>query len=473
MTPVLIPEKHRILINFIKKHAGRTPYQLDPIAWIKTGIDSNFPMFRTSTRDNDGELFCSELVASLYQNLGLFRRSHPAAEYTPQDFRRDILHFTSQQIGFAPEFIDIKCPDFDVFNVTAPPKTSFPGNFKVKLPDGRIVDVPVPRGVQVGQSIRVIVKKPEPRKSRICICENCTTMLEVGPYLELFRCGKCGSINYTKLCKMVGSPETMGKDSGEKSRRQVALNLFKQYDEDNSGSIERAELRHMLLMLNFPANLIDSEFDKADVDKSGTLDFEEFFSYYTAFQARSKEDIIKASEVMKSKEALATIENQYKDILARSKSAEEALDATSDWGKRRKIELHNRALEVQDELMKLSHQLHGDHIYREKKESEKNNDAKRRLELRKKKRQKSSKKLGRKVSAIVRDEEISPNSEVVEINDKPSWVVHDSPDGKCFLYNTSTGEMKPFKDFDEESESEDEDESEMSDNDDDGSSVII
>merc|ERR1711871_399004 len=100
-----------------------------------------------------------------------------------------------------------------------------------------MVHVPIPRNVQAGQSVRMIVKKTEPKNSRICICEKCMTMLEVGPYIELFKCGKCGATNYTKLCKMVGSSEIMGNDSGEESRRRVALNLFKKYDEDNSGSI--------------------------------------------------------------------------------------------------------------------------------------------------------------------------------------------------------------------------------------------
>jgi len=283
------------------------------------------------------------------------------------------------------------------------------------------------------------------------------------------KCGKCGATNYTKLCKMVGSSEIMGNDSGEESRRRVALNLFKKYDEDNSGSIERSELRHMLLMLNFPSNLIDSEFERADIDNSGSLDFDEFFSYYTTLQTRSKEEIIKASEVLKSKESLAAVENQYKDVLARSKEAEEALDATTEWGKRRKNELHNRSLEVQDELIKLSHQLHGDHIFREKRENESNNDAKRRLELRKKNRKKGARKLGRKVSAIVRDEEPSSTDQVVEIENRPTWVVHDSPDGKCFLYNPATGETKPYKDSDAESESEDDSE----ESDDDSKSPVI
>ena len=120
---------------------------------------------------------------------------------------------------------------------------------------------------------------------------------------------------------------------------------------------------------------------------------------------------------------------------------------------------------MQDELIKLSHQLHGDHIFREKRENESNNDAKRRLELRKKNRKKGARKLGRKVSAIVRDEEPSSTDQVVEIENRPTWVVHDSPDGKCFLYNPATGETKPYKDSDAESESEDDSEEDEESND--------
>lgn len=428
-------------------------------------------MFRTGNDENDSKLFCSELVAEFHQSLGLLSRSHPASEYTPQDFRRDILHFTSTNIGFSREFIDIKCPDFDLFNVAVPPNVSFPGAFQVKLPDGRLMTVRVPRKSLPGQKVRVIAKKPEPKQNRTCVCQTCSQLLTVGPYMELFQCGVCGAINNAKLCKMVGSPETLGKDSGEESRRQVALKHFQKFDEDKSGTIERAELRHMLLRFNFPSNLIDSEFDRADVNKSGDLDFEEFFSYYSNLQMRSKKDVAEASEILKSKENLIALEKQLKDVLERNKRAEESLEATTALEKRRKIELHNRSLEVQDELMKLSHQLHDDHLSRAQEEIEKNNEAKKRLALRKQKRKKgSSRKLGRKVSGIAKIEkpdEKPSNAQVVEIEDTPTWVVHESPDGKCFLYNPTTGETKPVGgDSDEESESEDSDSE-------DESSVII
>lgn len=60
--------------------------------------------------------------------------------------------------------------------------------------------------------------------------------------------------------------------------------IFDQFDRDNSGHINKKELRNLSSALNdplTPAELHDF-FNKVDVDKSGKISWEEFVKYWTS-----------------------------------------------------------------------------------------------------------------------------------------------------------------------------------------------
>ena len=70
------------LMEFRKKVTGK-PYEKDKIELIKAAYDG--PLGRNS--EDLSSLFCSELVAESYQQLGLLQEGgKPSNEYTPADF---------------------------------------------------------------------------------------------------------------------------------------------------------------------------------------------------------------------------------------------------------------------------------------------------------------------------------------------------------------------------------------------------
>jgi hypothetical protein len=53
--------------------------------------------------------------------------------------------------------------------------------------------------------------------------------------------------------------------------------MFSLWDADSSGSIDRAEMKRMLLALTDEASPdVDAMFDRLDLDRSGAIDFDEF-----------------------------------------------------------------------------------------------------------------------------------------------------------------------------------------------------
>jgi len=69
--------------------------------------------------------------------------------------------------------------------------------------------------------------------------------------------------------------------------RQRARQVFDKFDADHSGTVEKKELENMLKELHVFENssmvdtYADMMFKQNDKDKSGKLDFEEFFTLYT------------------------------------------------------------------------------------------------------------------------------------------------------------------------------------------------
>ena len=55
------------------------------------------------------------------------------------------------------------------------------------------------------------------------------------------------------------------------------MSLFRQWDTDNSGSVERKEFRKAITQLGFdaPRDTLDAVFSEMDKDGSGSVDFKE------------------------------------------------------------------------------------------------------------------------------------------------------------------------------------------------------
>ena len=55
--------------------------------------------------------------------------------------------------------------------------------------------------------------------------------------------------------------------------------LFLKHDEDGSATLDRDEMQTLMEELQFPCKLVEEEFKKIDKDRSGHIDFEEFYEY--------------------------------------------------------------------------------------------------------------------------------------------------------------------------------------------------
>ena len=66
------------------------------------------------------------------------------------------------------------------------------------------------------------------------------------------------------------------RDSLKRSAGRV-MTLFRQWDSDGSGSVDKKEFRKAMKELGFdaPTELIDSIFDDMDKDHGGSVDFKE------------------------------------------------------------------------------------------------------------------------------------------------------------------------------------------------------
>lgn len=75
--------------DFRKEVHGR-PYEEKKIQLLKSAWD----FFGGENEEDLSSLFCSELVAELYQRMGLLDEEKPSNEYTPKDFagKLDLLH---------------------------------------------------------------------------------------------------------------------------------------------------------------------------------------------------------------------------------------------------------------------------------------------------------------------------------------------------------------------------------------------
>lgn len=74
----------RALMALRRNLSGR-PYERSKIELIKAAYDGAFG----ANEEDLSSLFCSELVAEAYQNLGLLDGDTPSNEYTPADFSQD------------------------------------------------------------------------------------------------------------------------------------------------------------------------------------------------------------------------------------------------------------------------------------------------------------------------------------------------------------------------------------------------
>jgi hypothetical protein len=69
------------LNNFRHEVSGR-PYEKDKIELLKAAYDGIFG----DNKEDLSSLFCSELVAEVYQKMGLLTEKLPSNEYIPKDF---------------------------------------------------------------------------------------------------------------------------------------------------------------------------------------------------------------------------------------------------------------------------------------------------------------------------------------------------------------------------------------------------
>ncbi|MDH5561015.1 MAG: YiiX/YebB-like N1pC/P60 family cysteine hydrolase [Deltaproteobacteria bacterium] len=69
------------LMGFREKMRGR-PYETNRLELIKSAYDGPFG----HNEEDLSSLFCSELVAEAYQEIGLLDNNKPSNEYTPKDF---------------------------------------------------------------------------------------------------------------------------------------------------------------------------------------------------------------------------------------------------------------------------------------------------------------------------------------------------------------------------------------------------
>ena len=88
--------------------------------------------------------------------------------------------------------------------------------------------------------------------------------------------------------KIMAEDEEFNKNKPFMSQEEVlareGLVIFEVYDNDGSGSIDRKELKHMLMDLCVPMNDPEAEalISQLDADGSGDIDFEEFIYWYSS-----------------------------------------------------------------------------------------------------------------------------------------------------------------------------------------------
>lgn len=78
-----LPEADKVLADVRKEFEGR-PYELSKWELVKSAMD----LF-CHNKEDTSSLFCSELVAEVYQRLHLLSEYKPSNEYTPADFGYD------------------------------------------------------------------------------------------------------------------------------------------------------------------------------------------------------------------------------------------------------------------------------------------------------------------------------------------------------------------------------------------------
>jgi len=85
------PHFYNTLYDFCANHIGK-PYENNYLVMIKSQLKSN-------TKDDLKGLFCSELVAAAYKDLGLFPKEKFASNYTPRDFAGQVDLLKGASLG--------------------------------------------------------------------------------------------------------------------------------------------------------------------------------------------------------------------------------------------------------------------------------------------------------------------------------------------------------------------------------------
>ena len=79
---IFLDGDERARLNALRRELTGRPYEANKLELVRAAYDG---AFGANTEDLSS-LFCSELVAEAYQNLGLLGEDKPSNEYTPADF---------------------------------------------------------------------------------------------------------------------------------------------------------------------------------------------------------------------------------------------------------------------------------------------------------------------------------------------------------------------------------------------------
>lgn len=86
-----------------------------------------------------------------------------------------------------------------------------------------------------------------------------------------------GIVSFEEFFQWFSSGEGMSNVSDESRYHYVkkAVDLFKRFDTNKNGTIDRDELQHLMRSIGFTQSL-DSAFEQLDKDKNGKISFPEF-----------------------------------------------------------------------------------------------------------------------------------------------------------------------------------------------------
>mmetsp|Transcript_8312 Transcript_8312/g.16781 ORF Transcript_8312/g.16781 Transcript_8312/m.16781 type:complete len:328 (+) Transcript_8312:197-1180(+) len=86
------------------------------------------------------------------------------------------------------------------------------------------------------------------------------------------------------------SDSDIDDEERDRFRRAEVMNVFKMLDKNNSNTLDKAEVELLMRALgkNYTKAALDEGWEKVDTDKSGVIDFEEFYEWYNSMGTARK-----------------------------------------------------------------------------------------------------------------------------------------------------------------------------------------